>query len=396
MSFVGNKTTMVALPWLVLTTTDSATKLGLVAFAQTGCYVLVRGFGGPVIDRLGRRRCAIGASMISAVLIGVVPVLWAVGALPWWALLAVVGPLGAVQSLSDSAKRLMVPDLVTADGPSLERVTSLYSTVERLSFVLAMPAAGLMISVIGAVNVFAVEAVACLVSGLLIWLFVKLREAVGPEPETLPYLQSIREGLRYIRGDRLLLAICMLLWCTNLFDQALFAVFIPSWIKDTVGDPRVLGTIAGAFGLGSAIGAFGYAWLAPRLSRYVVFSVGTLLAGSASFFVLALTDNLLVVLAVYFFSGIASGPINPILSSTMFERVPQPMQARVFGFTGSLAWAGIPMGGLYGGILADSLGLRAALLITATIYLAITLIPLVIRSPWQGLQRPEPAYEAAG
>jgi MFS family permease len=356
--------------------------------------VLVRGFGGPVIDRLGRRRCAVGGSLASAVLIGVVPVLWAIGALPWWALLAVVGPMGAMQSLSDAAKRLMMPDLVTAEGPSLERVTSLYSTVERLSFVLATPAAGLMIAAMGAVNVFAVEAVACLASAVLIWLFVRLRAPAGPEPETLPYLQSIREGLRFIRGDRLLLAICLLLWCTNLFDQALFAIYIPSWIKDTVGDPRVLGTIAGAFGLGAAIGALGYTWLAPRMSRYLTFSVGMLLAGPASFFVLGLTDDLLVVLAVFFVSGIASGPINPILSSAMFERVPQPMQARVFGFTGSLAWAGIPVGGLYGGFLADSAGLRVALLITAFFYLAITLAPLVIRTPWQALNRPEPAYEA--
>jgi MFS family permease len=263
-SFVGNKTTMVALPWLVLTTTGSLTKVGVVAFAQTGCYVLVRGLGGPVIDRLGRRRGA--------------------------------------------------------------------------------------------------------------------------------YLQSIREGLRYVRGDRLLLAICLLLWCTNLFDQALFAVFIPSWIKDTADDPTVLGTIAGAFGLGSAIGAFGYAWLAPRMSRYLTFSVGMLLAGPASFFVLGLTDGLLGVLAAFFLSGIASGPINPILSSAMFERVPKPMHARVFGFTGSLAWAGIPVGSLYGGLLADSAGLREALVITAVLYLVITLSPLLIRTPWRGLDRAEPAY----
>jgi MFS family permease len=393
-SFVGNKTTMVALPWLVLTTTGSLARVGLVAFAQTGCYVLVRAFGGPVIDRLGRRRCAIGGSLVSAVLIGLVPALWAGGALPWWVLAALMGPLGAVQSLSDAAKRLMVPDLVSAEGPSLERVTSLYSTVERLSFVLASPAAGLMIAVMGAVNVFAVEAVACLVSAALIWLYVKLPEAARAEAEALPYLRSIREGLRYIRGDRLLLAICVLLWCTNLFDQALFAVFIPSWIKDTVDDPAVLGTIAGAFGLGSAIGAFGYAWLAPRMSRYLTFSLGMLLAGPASFFALGLTDDLLSVLAVFFFSGIASGPINPIISSAMFERVPQPMQARVFGFTGSLAWAGIPVGSLYGGFLADSAGLRAALLITGGLYLAITLSPLLIRAPWRGLNRPEPAYSS--
>ncbi len=393
-SLAGNKTTMIALPWLVLTTTGSPAKVGLVAFAQTGCYVAVRALGAPVIDRLGRRRCAIAGSLASAALLGLVPLLWYTEMLPWLVLLAVVGPLGAVQSLSDSAKRLMVPDLVSEAVP-LERATSLYSTVERLSFLLGTPAGGLMIAALGPVNVFVIEVVACLVSALLIWLAVAVAETRAQEGEQVPYLRSLREGMRYVRGNRLLVGICVVLFCANLFDQALMAIFVPTWIKDVIGDPRVLGTFAGAFGLGAVIGSLLYAWLGPRMLRYPTFAVGLVLAGSTPFFALAFTDDLVVVLIVVLATGVVSAPINPIISSAIFERVPQPLHARVFGFAGSLAWAGIPLGGIIGGVLVQEIGLRQGLVLLGVLYFAATLLPLLMSSLWQGLNRAEPVPEAS-
>jgi MFS family permease len=49
----------------------------------------------------------------------------------------------------------------------------------------------------------------------------------------------------------------------------------------------------------------------------------------------------------------------------------------VIGAIGALAWAGIPIGPILGGALADSLGLATTLWIGAGIYLVTTLIPFV-------------------
>ena len=68
-SFLGTRMSALALPWFVLVTTGSAAKTGLVAFAEMLPYVLVAGLGGPLVDRVGARRVAIGANLVSVVLV---------------------------------------------------------------------------------------------------------------------------------------------------------------------------------------------------------------------------------------------------------------------------------------------------------------------------------------
>jgi hypothetical protein len=48
------------------------------------------------------------------------------------------------------------------------------------------------------------------------------------------YLADIGEGLRFIRHDRLLLAIAGMVAVTNLLDQGLFAVLIPVWVRSNL------------------------------------------------------------------------------------------------------------------------------------------------------------------
>ncbi|MEV4622605.1 MFS transporter [Asanoa sp. NPDC049573] len=384
-SLAGNKMTMLALPWLVWTTNGSPTRVGLVAFAQTGCYVLVRLAGAPVINRFGRKRCAVAGGLASAAILAAAPLTSHLGGLPFPALVAIVALLGAVQSLTDAAKRLMVPDLVAASGAPLERVTSLYAGVERLSFLLGTPAAGVLIAVLGPVDVLLVDAGAALFAAMLIAALVPA--VTRPEPSAGGYLGSMRVGLGYVRTDRLLLAIAALLFFTNLIDQATMAVYVPIWIDQVVGDPLVLGTIAGTYGLGAVLGSLLFAWLGPRLPRYPTFAVSLLLAGSPLLFGLALTTSLPLLLGICVWVGAMSASINPIITSAMFERVPADLHARVFGFTGSLAWAGVPLGGLLGGLAMGVLGRTPGLLFSAFVYLAVTLLPLVFVRPWHQLER---------
>ncbi|SNS94897.1 Predicted arabinose efflux permease, MFS family [Asanoa hainanensis] len=392
-SLAGNKMTMLALPWLVLDSSGSLTRVGLVAFAQTGCYVLVKIAGAPWIDRLGRKRCAVAGGLASAAVLAAAPALSHSAGLPFAALLVIVAVLGAVQSITDAAKRLMVPDLVAASGAPLERVTSLYAGVERLSFLLGTPAAGLLITLLGAVNVLLLDAASALLAAALIAVAVPS----APRQETTDgYLESLRVGLRYVRTDRLLLAISALLLFANLIDQATMAVYVPAWIKQVFDDPSLLGTIAGAYGLGAVLGSMAFAWLGPRLPRYATFALSLLLAGSPLLFGMALTTSLPLLLGICVWAGAMSASINPIISSAMFERVPPDLHARVFGFTGSLAWAGIPLGGLLGGLVLDTLGRTPGLLLSAFLYLGVTLLPLVFRRTWRELDRDEtPAPLAA-
>ena len=96
-----------------------------------------------------------------------------------------------------------------------------------------------------------------------------------------------------------------------------------------------------------------------------------------------------MIAAVAVLGGLLIGAINPMLSAAEFERIPAAMRARVLGAVTGLAWAGIPLGGLLGGVLVSGLGTTVAIVAVGTAYLLVTLDPLVRRRIWRQMDRPE-------
>jgi MFS family permease len=87
-----------------------------------------------------------------------------------------------------------------------------------------------------------------------------------------------------------------------------------------------------------------------------------------------------LVLATCVLGGFASGFLNPIIGAVIYERVPDAVMGRVTTLSNALCWSLMPLGGLLGGVLSDSLGISAALLIVGVAYLAATMLPLAIPS----------------
>jgi MFS family permease len=114
--------------------------------------------------------------------------------------------------------------------------------------------------------------------------------------------------------------------------------------------------------------------------------VGFLLCGAPRFFLVAASPGAVVIASLFFVFGMGAGAINPILGAVQYERVPRPLQARVLGAVGSLAWLGIPFGALAAGFAVSAIGLRGALVAAGALYLAMTLCPFVF-PVWSQMNR---------
>ncbi|GAA2483326.1 hypothetical protein GCM10010276_21010 [Streptomyces longisporus] len=91
-------------------------------------------------------------------------------------------------------------------------------------------------------------------------------------------------------------------------------------------------------------------------------------------------------LAVFAVSGFGSGFLNPVLGAVLFERVPRRMLGRVNALGDSLAWAGIPLGGLLAGAAVASVGLVPVLLACGTVYFLTTNLT-GLRPEWRQMDR---------
>lgn len=397
-SLLGTRMSFLALPWFVLVTTGSATKTGLIAFAEMAPYVTVQALGGPLVDRLGAWRTSIGTDAVAAICFGAVPALQGVGLLRLPVLAGLVALAGAVRGAGDCARNVMVPAVGAAAGLPLERSSGLYDGVNRIASLVGAPVAGVLVAATSAVSVLAIDAATFAISAALVATLVPRSTEPARDPDQTPsessYLSSLAEGFRYLRDDRLLLGIATMVLITNFVDSAGGTVLYPVWAREVAHSSVALGLLGGTLGLGAVLGNVVTTALGPRLPRRLTYSVGFLLAGAPRFLAMAFATSVSPVLAVVFVGGLGAGGINPILGAVEYERVPRHLQARVLGAVGAAAWAGIPFGGLAGGAMVTTFGLEAALLAAAVIYGLTTLTPFVF-PVWRQMERqPRPARQA--
>lgn len=381
-SLSGTRLSMIALPWFVITTTGSAVSTGLTAFAQMAPYVVSKALAGPVVDRLGPRRVTVAGELSAAVAVLSIPALYAIGALPFGALLAVVAVVGAASGPADGAKSAMIPEVAERAHVPLERVTGLVGTIERLATTVGSAAAGGLVALLGPIPALTVTAATFAGAASIIALTATSRVS-RPAGR---YLDELRDGARFIWGDRLLRSLVVMIAMTNLLDAAMFGVLVPVWAHDTGRGPAAIGLLGAVLG-GAAVAASALAAaIGHRMPRRSTFVVAFLISGAPRFVVLAAGVPLGAIVVVYAVCGFAGGFLNPILGAVILGRIPRDLLGRVSGMTSSLAWSGIPFGGLVGGALVAAAGLAPALLVCGGAYLVTSMLP-ALRSEWSEIDR---------
>ncbi|MCY1649701.1 MFS transporter [[Kitasatospora] papulosa] len=392
-SLTGTRISVVAVPWFVLVTTGSATQTGLVAFCEMTPYVVVKAFTGPLVDRIGPRVVSWTTDLASASAAVAVPLLHSLDLLSFPLLLVLVALIGAARGPGDLAKEVMVPEAAERGGVPLERATGLSGVTDRLASTVGLAAGGSLVALLGPLTALAVDAGLFVLGSAIIGLALPrgmghaAEEPPSPAERSEPgYWQRFGEGFTFLRGEPLLLTVIVMVGITNLLDAAISSVLVPVWVKESGNGPAAIGLMGSVMGAAGVGGSLIAATVAHRLRRRTVVLTGFLLAGAPRFLILALDAPLGVVLAVFAVSGFGAGFVNPVLGAVLVERVPRRMLGRVNALGDSLAWAGIPLGGLLAGAAVTAVGLGPVLLACGAAYVLTTNLA-GLRPEWRQIDR---------
>lgn len=374
-SLAGTRLSMIAIPWLVLSTTGDPVLTGVVVFAEMLPHVVAKALGGPLIDRLGARRISITADLFSMAAIALVPLLH-FAARRFELLLPIVAVLGALRGPADASKQSMVPAIAALAGLPLERITGIMGVIDRLASAIGAAAAGALVAAIGPAPAIIVNVFACGLAALIVaFALPRLRPcrcAGGPQS----YFADLLEGWRFLRGDAVLVGFAVMIAITNMLDQAFAAVLLPVWAS-IAHDATLLGLLLSVFAAASIAGSAIATFAAERLPRLVVYTIAFLVCGAPRYAVFAIDAQLPAIFMVLATAGFAAGFLNPIISAVMFERIPPALIGRVSSLSGALTWVLIPFGGLSAATIA-AFGLPAAFTICGIVYFGATILPLAL------------------
>ncbi|GAA4636364.1 macrolide resistance MFS transporter Mrx(A) [Actinoallomurus vinaceus] len=390
-SLTGTRVSAIALPWFVLITTGSATRTGLVAFCEMTPYVLVKALTGPLVDRAGPRAVSWTTDLASAGAVGAIPLLHSSGLLTFPVLLGLVALIGSARGPGDLAKEVMIPDAAERSRVPTERATGLSGATERLASTIGPAAGGALVALLGPLTGLVLNT-CCFALGSVITALVLPRgmggatEKAGSAQAEPGYWRSFGEGFAFLRGEPLLLTIVIMVGITNLLDSAFNAVLRPVWAKDSGNGAAAIGLTSSALAVTALAGSLCAAAIAHRMRRRLVFFAGFTIAGAPPFLILASTAPMWVIVPVFAISGFGAGFLNPIIGAISFERVPRHLLGRVRALGDSVAWAGIPLGGLIGGAAVASWGLVPVLLAGGAAYFLTTSLA-GLRPEWREMDR---------
>ncbi|RLP75616.1 MFS transporter [Mycetocola tolaasinivorans] len=389
LSRTGNVVTLFAIPFSVLALGGGPIDVGLAAFVATAPVILGGPLGGVLVDRVGYVRASVVADIVSGATIALIPILAVTVGLPFPVLLTLVFLGGLLDTPGETARRVMLPQISTAAGIRLERSVGFLDASTRLSSLLGAPAAGLLITALGAYPALTVTAVTFTLSALMTGLWVRMPGSAEPleapqNPEG--YWQDLRAGFAFAVRDPLLRLIVAMVLITNLLDAARINTLLPLYATEYLNGPAALGLVLGVFGGGALVGSLTFGFFAHRMPRRITLAVCFTIAGGPSLVVPALGLGLEWMAPAAAISGLAAGAVNPILGAVQLERIPVHMRGRVYGLITAGAWAGIPLGGLLGGVSASVIGVTATFGVIAVIYTLATLWPLT-GGNWRLMER---------
>ncbi|MGA5406304.1 MFS transporter [Streptomyces lavendulocolor] len=391
-SISGNALTLIGVPWFALQTTGSPGKAGLVAFCATLPVVVSALAGGPVIDRIGRRRVSVVSDLVCALALGTIPLLHHAGRLDFWLLCTLMGVTGLFHAPGETARHVLVPDLAERAGTTLARAASLFDAVSRGARMTGAALAGVLIALVGAETVLVLDAASFGLSALLVLGGVRGVKAAEPQRDGAPvsarrYRAELREGYAFLLRSRLLLGITLMVMATNGLSQGWSAVLLPVHAQRALGGAAAIGLISAVWGGSALLGALLYGAVGHRFRRRTVFTVAFLLSGAPPFVTAAATDGVWPLVVTAAVGGVGSGTLNPILTTVLYERVPDALRSRVAGVTTAGALMAMPLGAVGAGFLVEQAGPAPTLLAVGALYFVVTLAPAVFPC-WREMDRP--------
>jgi len=360
-SALGSAFTAFAMPLLVFKLTGSALDLGVSMAISIMPYLLFGFVAGAIVDRVDRRKLMVGIDLVRGVLLIVLPVLQAFGALHliWIYVVAFVGttlqiPFDAGR-FAGTAHLVLKDQLTTANG----RLEASFSAARVVGPVLA----GVAVMAMPVADLLIIDAVTFVASAVLLSLIRVSFNGDRPADDTPASvgdtLRALRadvyEGLAYIWRDPVLRSISIVMAVVNLFTSTTLAQLVLYAKSRLSASDDQVSLLYAASALGVMLLSLAAGPLRRRF-RLGVILVATLALDGMTVIGLGMTSMYSVALVLWALNSGVSVLFNINTMTLRQQTVPDRMLGRVMTVSAVVAWSVIPIGVIAGGALVSRLG----------------------------------------
>ncbi len=358
--------------FLIFELTRSPLYLGYVGFAAGVPTWLFTLYGGVAADRLSRRALLITTQTAMMVLAFILAALTFLHVVQPWHILALAFCLGIANAFDAPARQAFVGEMVPRED--LPNAIALNATMFQSATAVGPAAAGIAYALLGAGWCFTINGLSFIA---VIAALRKMRfEAALPRRRATSAFAEFKEGIRYVATHRVIRVVIALVAATSMLAQSLVTI-IPAWaVKVLGGDAATNGFLLSSRGVGALAGALFIASLGRTGIRGRLMTVGSILY---PVMLLLFASARTIPLSLLVFTGAGAGMVLVLnLANAIVQTsTPDHLRGRVMGAYTWIFFGAMPLGALWLGTAAESIGEVETVLINGVLALCVAVAILI-------------------
>ena len=347
-SNVGTWIQSTAMSILVYRLTGKATSLGLAVAFQFLPMLVLGAWTGAFADRHDRRRLALITQSLLAVQAAVLAVFDFAGQASVSVIYVLSLVLGLVNAFDNPARRGLVVELV--DPSDISNAMSLNTAVMTGSRIFGPALAASLVGPLGTAWCFMINAISF--AAVLGSILLIDRARMHPSPKAPTGGTPVRDGLRFVRNDRMLLVLHLMFVVIGTFAFN-YSVSLPKLSVVRWGDERWFGWVLAFVSAGSVVGSL---FVASRkeASLRVFFSAGLLLGMAGP--LVAWSPNGWWAFVAAIPLGMGGAALISTFNGVVQQKCPPDMRSRLLALSAVAFLGSTPIGGPVTGFIGDNIG----------------------------------------
>lgn len=387
---LGSQVAVIAVTWLVLKTTGSGAKLGLVLALYAAGDMGASPFIGILLDRLPRKVLLQADNLFLGAIWALLALLSRLHVLSLPLLIILVTLSGALTPIAYLGRMMVLPNIVSGD---LWEPANTWMQLNMNLVILLGPAlGGVLTGLLGSVATLGLAALGYGIYFLCLALIPRQRffghQSTG---HSSSWWRDLSSGWRFLSQTPLLL---MLVVMTMLFSLTYGPLepALPVLVRTIFhAGPRVLGELWSSFAVGTIAGTILWGRVRPGWSLRRVIPAIIILWGVFSG-LLGVVHTPLMAAAVLALGGFSYAPYNILYAVWRQRLVPDTLRGRVFGAINGLTGAGLPLGQALGGFLIAAIGAQVTVVVGGALCVVLG-AAAYLRPVWWS-EQPPGSYDA--
>ncbi|MDI6752114.1 MAG: MFS transporter [bacterium] len=362
-SCFGDSLTTIALIGLIAWFTGGAKEINMM-WLMLSCIapqVLLGPFAGVFVDRLKRKNIMILSDLIRGFLILLIPFTQST-----YQIFIIAFLVSIADIFFSPAYSAFIPNIV--EKKELFVANSILTSTREFMNLIGPAIGGVIIGLFGIKSIFFIDAVTFFLSALAIWN-IPAEEAL--ESKRLPqrFFSELKDGLIYIRRNRVISFIC-LLFCAMMLAGGTINLVLPLFVNEVLQKGvKEFGFLMSANALGIILGSLIGGRIGQGIDKVKLIIFAVILCGvNSTLFVL--NPVFVVGLGLFVINGFANGLWGICSGTVIQEEVEDSKRGRVFSVVGAVSGSSNMIASGMAGILARIFGSKV-LFLASGIFMSI-------------------------